>query len=76
MPDPALHGNGRTCLSCELRREVVNTEIGSKVDVPCNRCGETGRLPVLTKQIIANHVAEARERFWPERERAWARLNA
>ena len=38
----------------------------ARPEVPCNECGGTGIIPLTVAQIIADHVAWAREHFWPE----------
>lgn len=38
----------------------------NRPEVPCNECGGSGIIPLTVAQIIADHVAWAREHFWPE----------
>lgn len=65
MPDPSLHGNGHVCPSCQLRREANPWA----TVVPCNECKGTGRIARATADIIADHVAWARENYWPDFEK-------
>ena len=67
VPDPALHGNGYACPACELRREEAHG-IGGRLDIPCNQCGGTGRIARPILEIIAEHVAEARQHYWKEKK--------
>lgn len=65
MPDPTLHGNGFDCPACELRRaEARRTSILGPRAIPCNRCGGTGRIARPVADIVADHVAWARQHYW------------
>lgn len=67
MPDASLHGNGTRCPACELRRESM---FGTgPFACPCNECKGTGRIARSTKDIIADHVAWARENYWLQSEK-------
>ena len=66
MVDHTLAGNCRRCEACELRREGMDLGAMDRPEVPCNECGGTGPVPLTGAQIIADHVAWAREHFWPE----------
>ena len=64
MVDHTLTGNCRRCEACELRREGMDLGAMDRPEVPCNECGGTGIIPLTVAQIIADHVAWAREHFW------------
>lgn len=66
MGDPTLHGNGEPCPACALRREA---DPWQAKEHPCNLCGGTGRIAWTVPDIIARHVAWAREHHWPEFDR-------
>ena len=68
MPDKHLHGNGKPCPACELRRAAHQRQ---DIALPCNKCGGTGHLPIPTRTIISQAVAEARRHYWPAVEARW-----
>ncbi len=60
MPDPSLHGNGKTCPGCALRREADPW----KKEVDCNICGGTGRIAFTVMDVYQRQLAEARKYYW------------
>ncbi len=70
MPDPALHGNGRACHACELRRAELAGPLEAE-PIPCQLCGGSGRLALEAEAILAATVAEARARYWPDVLARW-----
>ncbi|MBT2130092.1 hypothetical protein [Aliiroseovarius lamellibrachiae] len=66
MPDPTLHGNGKTCPACELRREADRQRraLGSKEAPPCNHCNGTGRIAFTEHEVYALQLADARKYYW------------
>ena len=74
MPDRTLHGNGKDCPACALRRESAkNLQRLARISGGCNNCDGTGRIALPIEEIIAAHVAWARAHHWPEFERRIAR---
>lgn len=69
MADPFLHGNGKACPACALRREAEDTAAVLRPDVPCNFCGGTGRIALSPAEIITAACAWAAAHYWPEFDR-------
>lgn len=65
MADRGLHGNGRPCDACALRRAAQDLTLITRPPVPCNRCRGKGRFALTRAQIIAEAVEEARRSHWP-----------
>ena len=66
MADITLHGNGRDCPACALRRSDRNDLFGSGA-IYCNHCDGGGRIAWPIEDIIADHVTWARAHYWPGR---------
>lgn len=66
MPDITLHGNGAPCPGCALRR-ASDVDLWGPSTTDCNACGGVGRIARPIENIIADHVAWAREHYWPGR---------
>lgn len=71
MADPALHGNGRPCPACALRRDRLRARGAINQVVTCNHCEGRGRVPLPVAEIVAAEVARARRDYWPILERRW-----
>ena len=68
-PDISLHGNGVDCPACALRREAEDAGVIRRARWSrCQLCDGRGRLPRPVGDIIADHVAEARQLHWPDFE--------
>ena len=76
MPDTILHGNGVNCPACELRRGELRAQGAMDQVVPCNFCGGEGRVGRAVADIIREACEWAKEHYWPERDKAFAKHNA
>ena len=65
MADPSLHGNGKPCPACALRREEHDLGEVLRPETPCNLCGGAGRIPIPPMEIVAASAAWAAEFYWP-----------
>lgn len=75
MADMTLHGNGENCPACELRRGPQRSDRAMNQSVECNFCGGSGRVGRAVADIIREAVVWAKEHYWPEREKAYAKHN-
>lgn len=68
MPDRFLHGNGYACPNCGGSGSVP-LEGGWPIGAQrcCRPCRSTGRRGHASEDIVAEHVEEARQNYWPAR---------
>lgn len=71
MPDITLHGNGKDCPACALRRDKLRADAAMDQVVECNFCGGSGRVGRAVEAIIREAVEWAAANYWPEREARW-----
>jgi hypothetical protein len=67
VPDKYLCGNGLDCPACQLRRDADRDFFWGARNPKkhkCNSCHGDGRIARKTKDIIADHVAEAAPFYW------------
>lgn len=66
MTDHTLHGNHDPCPACELQREVQDTSLIARPEIPCNVCKGSGFLPLSDSEIVQRTCDQARRIYWPD----------